>query len=462
MTRRAFLIALLRLTFRQGTVCAYADAIPASLSRFFRRLPTGVFVAPAHWHRAIVCQAEASSIHLVDDASKFAEVIFDHHAETLDPFDFQIEAIKAWERAGRRGIIALPTGAGKSYMTRLLIAMLGVQDSLCSTLIIVPTRILLYQWHAQLQRAFRQPIGIVGDDSLDLRPITVATYASARIHMSWFGDRWKLIVFDEVHRKLSGGPSGNAARFSVAPFRLGLTATPVEAERAVLDDLVGPVIYSRTTEEMIEHDVLSVYRHVNVHCNPSANEVRTYYELRKPMDDLWHEAKGAHRIKGNDWFIRERRLRPDAAALALRSVLRAHRYWGSIPSRVLRLRDILRKHVDDRVLIFVDSRAVAYEISRQLLIPPITADIGADERELYLNAFADGTCRVLVTARALEEGVDLPRANVAVILAGRKTRREDTVQYIQRRGRVLRKRAGKHAVVYEISWSIPRKKDNVR
>lgn len=448
----------IQLIFRQGLVCAYTDAIPTPLSHLFRRLPTGAFVAPAYRHRAILEQAETSGIRLIDHASKFAEMGLERHTESLDPFDFQIEAIKAWETAGRRGIIALPTGAGKSYTTRLLIAMLGVRDALCSTLIIVPTRILLYQWHAQLQQAFRQPIGIVGDDMLDLRPITVATYAGTRIHMSWFGDRWKLIVFDEVHRKLSGGPSGNSARFSLAPFRLGLTATPIDTERRVLDELVGPVIYARSTEEMIERDVLSVYRRVTVHCNPSAEETRTYFELRRPMDDLWHEAKNAHRIKGNEWFLRERRLRPDAAALALRSVLRAHRYWGSIPSRFLRLREILRTHVRDRVLVFVDSRAVAYEISRQFLIPPITADIGADERELYLGAFAEGRCRVLVTARALEEGVDLPNANVAVILAGRKSRQGDTVQYIQRRGRILRKRAGKLAVVYEISWSIPKKR----
>ena len=449
----------IRLTFRQGLICAHIDAVPAALSRFFRRLPTADFAAPAHCYGEILRQAEVSGIRLIDNASKFAEMSFDRHTETLDPFDFQIEAIKAWERAGRRGIIALPTGAGKSYLTRLLIATLGVRDALCSTLIIVPTRILLYQWHAQLQRAFRQPIGIVGDDTLDLGPITVATYASARIHMSWFGDRWKLIVFDEVHRKLSAGPSGNPARFSLAPFRLGLTATPIETEQTFLDDMVGPVIYSRTTEEMIERDVLSVYRRVTVRCNPSPDEVRSYFELRKPMDNLWSDARRAHRVKTDDWFVRERRLRPDAAALAVRSVLRAHRYWGSIPSRLLRLRDILCRHINDRVLIFTDSRATAYEISRQFLIPPITADIGADEREVYLNAFAEGTCRVLVTARALEEGVDLPNANVAVILAGRKSRRSDTVQYIQRRGRVLRKRAGKQAVVYEISWSIPRTKD---
>jgi len=347
-------------------------------------------------------------------------------------------------------------------MTRLLIATLGMRDVRCSTLIIVPTLILLYQWHTQIQRAFGQPVGIVGDDFLDLRPITVTTYASARIHMSWFGDRWKLIVFDEVHRKISDGPSGNAARFSLAPFRVGLTATPVEQEQQLLEELVGPVVYHRTTEDMIEREVLSVYRRISVRCKPSSAEVRTYFELRKPMEDFWHEAKNGHRIKGSDWFLRERRLRPDAAALALRSVLRAHRYWRSIPSRFLRLKEILRKHTNDRILIFAESRASAHEISRQFLIPPITADIGSDEREVYLSAFREGRCRALVTARALEEGVDLPDANVAVILAGRKTRGADTIQFIQRRGRVLRKRAGKEALVYEISLSIPPQKGKSR
>jgi superfamily II DNA or RNA helicase len=344
-------------------------------------------------------------------------------------------------------------------MTRLLIATLGVRDTHCSTLIIVPTRVLLYQWHTQLQRAFRQPIGMVGDDLVDLQPITVTTYASARIHMSWFGNRWKLIVFDEIHRKLSGGPSGKIARFALAPFRLGLTATPVEKERDALDELVGPIVYTRTTEEMIRQEVLSVYRRIKVHCRPSAEEIRTYFTLRQPMDDLWQEAKRAHRIKGDGWFVRERRIRPDAAALALRAVLRARRYWGSIPSRLIRLREVLQKHTTDRVLVFADSRATAYEISRRFLIPAITADIGPDERDVYLGAFARGECRALVTARALEEGVDLPDANVAVILAGRRHSREDTVQYIQRRGRVLRRRAGKEALVYEVSWSVPLRKE---
>ena len=263
-------------------------------------------------------------------------------------------------------------------------------------------------------------------------------------------------MFDELHRKLSAGPSGNVARFAIAPFRLGLTATPIEKEQPLLEDLVGPIVYSRSTGEMIEREVLSVYRRVAVQCRPASEEIRTYYSLRKPMDDLWLSAREAHRVQGDDWFLRERRIRPDAVSLALRSVLRAHRYWASIPSRLDRLREILRRHPSDRILIFAESREAAYEISRTLLIPSVTADIGGDEREAYLAAFAEGRCRALVTARALEEGVDLPDANVAIMLAGRKQRGSESIQFIQRRGRVLRKRAGKEAVVYEVSWSVPR------
>ena len=450
-----------RLRFREGLLWLENSPTAGRLTPFFRSLPHGHLVAPAYRYADILREAETVNVPLVDDASRFADVGVQNYSEEPDPFDFQVEAIQAWEAAGRRGTVVLPTGAGKSYMTRLLIAWLAVKDSRCSTLILVPTRVLLYQWHAALRRAFRQNVGIVGDDLLDLQPITVTTYASARINMSWFGDRWKLIVFDEIHRKLSDGPSGNAARFSIAPFRLGLTATPVEKEKWLLEELVGGVVYCRTTEEMIDREVLSVYKRKTVHLRPSSKEIRAYFSLRKPMDDLWHEARQAHRIRGSEWFLRERQLRPDAAALALRSVLRAHRYWGSIPSRILRLQEVLRTHANDRVLIFTESRAAAYVISRTLLIPAITADIGGDEREVYLAAFTEGKCRALVTARALEEGVDLPEANVAVILAGRKKRTSQTIQFIQRRGRVLRKRAGKEAVVYEISWSIPRRNERV-
>ena len=161
----------LTLRFRQGLLWLDGEIAPVSLMRFFRLLPHGQRVAPAYRYSAIVRQAETARIPLVDIAGHFAEIDLQRYSEELDPFDFQIEAIRAWEAKGRRGTVVFPTGAGKSYMTRLLIAWLGMREIRCSTLVIVPTRVLLYQWHAQLRRAFRQSVGIVGDDLVDLQPM---------------------------------------------------------------------------------------------------------------------------------------------------------------------------------------------------------------------------------------------------------------------------------------------------
>jgi superfamily II DNA or RNA helicase len=446
------------LSFRDGLLWLEGALDAGTMARHFKLHPLGRHVAPAYRYSAILQECDSRKIPLHDLAGDFPAVPPFQHREELDPFDFQRDAITAWENADRRGIIVLPTGAGKSFMTRLLVAQLAVRDTACSALIVVPTRVLLYQWHAQLQSAFRLRIGLIGDDLFDLQPVTVTTYVSARMQMPRLGNRWKLIIFDEVHRKMAGSASSNVPRFALAPYRLGLTATPVTRELPLLADLVGPVIFRKTTQELIERDILSVYRNAAVRLTPTADEIARYFEIRKPMDDLWHLARGEHRVRGPDWFVIAKAHHPDAAALALRAVQQAHRYWASIPSRMDRLERILTDHPRDRILIFTESRAAAYHVSRRFFIPAITADIDGDERSEYLRAFASGRCRALVTARALEEGIDLPEANIAVILAGRKTRNADTIAYIQRRGRILRKRAGKEAIVYEVAWALPRQK----
>ncbi|MEK9139341.1 MAG: DEAD/DEAH box helicase [Bacteroidota bacterium] len=434
------------------------EQTPVFTNTFFRRHPLGVWVAPAYRYPSILGFCAAHSIALDDRAAQFFAANDLTHQESLDPFDFQKEAIEAWEKAGRRGIVVLPTGAGKSFMTRLLLARIAIEDAQCSALIVVPTRALLYQWHAQLHAAFDQEIGVVGDDLFDLQPITMTTYASARIHMSHLGNRWKLVVYDEVHRKMGKGTSSNAATFCVAPFRLALTATPSSRDLPLLTELIGPVVYEKSTDDLIERQVLSTYETIKVHLSPTRKEVEKFHRIKQPMESVRSRAKQQHRIQDGSWLVRERYYYPDEVALAQRSLLQAYRYWQSLPSRFARLEEILLKHPQDRIIVFTESRWAAYEVSRRFLIPPVTADIDSDERAFYLKAFAHGKCRALVTAKALEEGIDLPDANVAVILAGRRQRKTETISYIQRRGRILRKRSGKHARVYEIAWAAPQSK----
>mgnify|MGYP000384718234 CR=1 FL=1 len=88
----------------------------------------------------------------------------------------------------------------------------------------------------------------------------------------------------------------------------------------------------------------------------------------------------------------------------------------------------------------------AYAVARDSLIPVITGETGAKERREILSAFRDGTVRAIASARVLNEGVDVPDARIAILVAGVPGVRE----YVQRIGRVLRPAPDKHAVVYEL------------
>jgi superfamily II DNA or RNA helicase len=98
------------------------------------------------------------------------------------------------------------------------------------------------------------------------------------------------------------------------------------------------------------------------------------------------------------------------------------------------------------LLIFTADNASCYAISREFLITPITCDISRGERERALSAFRAGQLDALVSARVLNEGVDVPDAEVAIIVGGEFGPRE----HVQRVGRLLRPGAGKRAIVYEL------------
>ena len=110
------------------------------------------------------------------------------------------------------------------------------------------------------------------------------------------------------------------------------------------------------------------------------------------------------------------------------------------------LEELLRRHHQDRIIVFTNDNATVYDISRRLLLPAITHQTDLTERKKLLTAFKNGALRTLVTSRVLNEGVDIPSANVAIVLSGTGTVRE----HVQRLGRILRKAEGKRAVLYEV------------
>ena len=107
---------------------------------------------------------------------------------------------------------------------------------------------------------------------------------------------------------------------------------------------------------------------------------------------------------------------------------------------------LLERHRDARVLIFTADNEAAYAIAREQLVMPMTCDISRAEREAALAAFRAGTLRSLVSARVLNEGLDVPDADVAIIVSGTQGERE----HAQRVGRLLRPVPGKRALIYEL------------
>src|SRR5690606_39400749 len=88
----------------------------------------------------------------------------------------------------------------------------------------------------------------------------------------------------------------------------------------------------------------------------------------------------------------------------------------------------------------------AYALGGEHVIMAIRGEIGRAERQAALAAFQAGVLGALVSARVLNEGIDVPDADVAVIVGGTHGERE----HVQRIGRLLRPKAGKRALVYEL------------
>ena len=135
------------------------------------------FRLPAHQYRPFLEAMRAEDVTIEDKAGGFQALELSLAAKH-EPYKHQLEAKAAWVKAGRCGVVVLPTAAGKTYL-----AQLCMEATPRSTLIVVPTLDLLHQWYADLEAAFPDvEIGLLGGGSKDRTPLLVSTYDSAAIY----------------------------------------------------------------------------------------------------------------------------------------------------------------------------------------------------------------------------------------------------------------------------------------
>jgi len=397
-------------------------------------LPRGLAIR----YRQIVQDWHQRGLAWRDEARTYG-VLDRQHLSDRTPRDYQQEAVEAWRQRGRCGTVVLPTGAGKSFVAELCIA-----DANRSALVVAPTIDLVGQWYDQLRRSFGDPVGVLGGGVHEVADLTVATYDSAWMHMERYGDRFGLLVFDEVHH-LPGPSFAAAAEQAIAPFRLGLTATlerPDGAHERV-SELVGPVVYRREITDLAG-DFLAEYRTERLTVHLSADDRRAYEAARQVYAEFLADA--GIRVGGPGGW--QAFLRAAARSRRGRRALKAWRESRDLlhgaPAKLRVLEELLRRYRDRRILVFTHDNATVYRISRSLLVPALTHQTDVKERRALLRAFEDGSLPVLVTSRVLNEGVDLPAAEVAIVLSGTGT------EHVQRLGRILRPREGKQAVLFEL------------
>ena len=344
--------------------------------------------------------------------------------------DYQKEALTKWRINNRRGCVVLPTGTGKT-----VIALGAIKETITSTLIIVPTLNLVEQWYEVIGKILKDPnqLGKLGGGVEEIRSITITTYDSAYLKASYLGNKFEFLIFDEVHHLASDKYSLIGEQF-ISPLRLGLTAT-IEREdgkHVNIYKLVGNVVYNKDFHDMSKDNHLAKFRLKKIKINMLPEELIQYNKAMSEYKRLLRESKIFFPIRleklimlsGNNVNLRKALLlRNEAQDIALNS-----------HAKILELETILKQNSIKKIIIFTVHTKLAYIISNRFLIPVITHRTKNEERNQILDNFKKGQYKIIVTTKVLDEGTDVPDANMGIILSGTGSKRE----FVQRLGRLLR------------------------
>jgi superfamily II DNA or RNA helicase len=355
---------------------------------------------------------------------------------------YQNEALDKWRTAGNRGVLVLPTAAGKTFIALKAIDLLKTQ-----TLIVVPTLDLIDQWKKRVRECLDIEAGVVGGGENAVRMVTVSTYDSAYSLAAQLGNKFMLLIFDEVHH-LASPSYMQIAEMYIAPYRIGLTATYQRNDQrhTLLPLLVGDPVYSVSVEELTAEKHLSDYTYEKIAVELTEEEQQTYDTnmaiFRKYLVERRIVLKSAFDFQrfimttGRDPHAREALLaRNKALKIAVNS-----------KAKLDLLAQRLEAYKTETILIFTLYNDLVYTLSRRFLIPAVTHQTPREERREILANFGSGKYKVIVTSQVLDEGVDVPDASVGIMLGGTGSRRE----YVQRLGRLLRKKESKTAKLLEI------------
>jgi superfamily II DNA or RNA helicase len=370
---------------------------------------------------------------------------------------WQAEAFAAWSDTCS-GVIEAVTGTGK---TRLAIAASRtVLDRGGRVLVLVPTLELLDQWRSSVREllpdaSFGQ-LGGGGSDDLFSHQILLATpHSAAGVPIDLPPGTAGLVVADEAHRY--GASTWGAALPATFGLRLALTATYERGDEGVeevLEPYFGPVVFRYRYDRAVAEGTVAPFSVALAGVDLSPEERLLHDTADARVRSLHRELVGVLGMPKEPGAL----LRAAAAVVAeageggrgdgrqaatCREYLARIRQRRDVAATALAKLDVARSAAPGlaggRALVFTDTIDQAEAAARVLVAAGVRAEtvhgqLAADRRRIRLAQFRRGRIDALVAPRVLDEGIDVPAADVAVVLAAFRTRR----QLVQRLGRVLR------------------------
>ncbi|MBU4198488.1 MAG: DEAD/DEAH box helicase family protein [Verrucomicrobia bacterium] len=444
-----------RLVFSHGTLL-FDGVSRETIRTHFAGIPWQWDERVGQWRCDAIWYSEI--IGLLDDSSTQVENLVPQQPSVHWPYvaihplrEEQRKALAAWMPIGK-GVVVMPTGTGKTE-----VALTIMQQTAVSTLVVCPVRDLMYQWHHRILEGLGYDAGIIGDNTFNVRPVSVTTYDSACIHMGKLGAQFKLLIFDECHH-LPGPMRRDAALMSIAPMRLGLTATPERSDNRHLDlqGLIGPIVYALPMAE-VKGRTLADYEVVRIPVHLSPEEQTTYDRLAGEVRNYMHLK--VRETPGYSWQDLCAEAGKDPECRKTQKAFHAKTAIEDRAEEKLRvLEDLFRLHADDRVLVFTGSNAMAREVSKRFLVPCLLNHCRKKERGDILDGFKKAEYKVIAANQVLDEGVDIPEAKIAIVVGGQTS----VKQAKQRLGRILRKQADAKATLYEVVCAETREEQRSR
>lgn len=344
--------------------------------------------------RAEIKEALLKKGYPVQDNSKYREVDKSIGADLqVELRDYQKEYV---ERAHdeRAAVLANPAGSGKTVTA---IGLMSKVDS--PTLILVPQRSLVGQWKRELldkTALTEDQIGEYHGDEKTMKDVTIATYHIAGEKTSLFRKDWGMIIFDEVHHIPADMFKKTATLQSTR--RIGLSASPVreDSKEKEIFALIGPEI--------------------------GGDWARFFAEEYVYKPDV--------EIRFAEWASDAYRHRYEQASGIKKAIVASKN-----PAKVPFIEELLEEHKDNKVVIFCDWIDQGEQLSREFDIPFVSGETDFEDREDFFDEFRSGERNKIIVSRIGDEGLDLPDAEVGIIVSGQGGSRR---QATQRAGRVMR------------------------